>query len=555
MKKKKKGELIKSNIKNYYETLFTQKIKFLKIANINTYRLAYLMNMNKQFTNIANLIEKHKLLYNNQLLPSIVREYSTDIAIKPFWNARIQNLSDKLYLPSFDNLYESDIRDNTFSSDSWFNIENYVNPEEPYRLKTKAIDISVNDIIKTKQIKLFLNMEQKKYMEKIIGTYRYYYNRCVSFINNYSKNTKTSWYLVNPSDINTKIIIDVNGNPYNFINMRKTLKENSPTWLLPNFPVHLIDKALKECFDRFKACLDKFRKTRKPFSFSYKSKKEIYQTINLEEQMIIPKSNGFFSRWKIQGSYVFKTIKTHDRFEDYKIQDSSITYHRILKTFVLNLTHTVQSFSTNNDDVCAIDQGIRTPFTVYSTNEVMKMGKNSHRKIMKICKEIDIIQSRINRKSYYTKDKYGIKTVYKVTSERRRNLRKALHKKIQYIKNLRTELHNKCIRYLCNTYSTIILPPFKTQEMVGNLRTETARSMYTFGFYQFKMKLKNKAKEYNINVVEKREPFTSKTCGRCGTIKHNLGTSEEYRCNKCGLHIDRDINGARCILLRNIKYV
>jgi len=554
MKKKKKTELIKSNIKNYYEILLTQKVKFLRIANLNTYRLAYLMNLNKQFTNIANIIEKHKLFHNNKLLPSIVREYNADITIKPFWNAQIQKLSDKLYLPSSDNLYESDAIDRTFTSESWFNIDSYVNQEEPYRLKTKAINTSVNELFKTKQIKLFLNDEQRKYMKKIIGTYRYYYNRCVSFLNNYDKKTKTSWYLVNPSDTNTKIIIVVNGNPYNFIKMNNVLKKNPPTWLLPNFPTRLMNAAFKECFDRFNACLDISCKTKRPFKFNYKSKKEIYQTINIEKNVFPCNSNGLFSRWKIQGSYVFRDINTHDNFKDYEIHDSSITYHRILKTFVLNLTHTIQSSPTSINNVCAIDQGVRTPFTIYSTDRVMKIGRNWTEKIMKVCKEVDIIQSRIDKKTYYTKDKYGNKTVYILTSERRRALRKALHRKIRYIKNLRTELHNKCVRYLCETYSTIILPPFEVKEMVVNLRTEIARRMYTLGFYQFKTRLRNKAMEYNINVVEKREPFTSKTCGKCGNIKHNLGTAERYDCNRCGLHIDRDMNGARNILLRNIKY-
>ena len=67
-------------------------------------------------------------------------------------------------------------------------------------------------------------------------------------------------------------------------------------------------------------------------------------------------------------------------------------------------------------------------------------------------------------------------------------------------------------------------------------------------------KLINKAKEYNIKIVEKGEPFTSKTCGNCGQLNYKLGTLEKFNCSKCNLSIDRDINGARCILLRNIEY-
>jgi len=48
------------------------------------------------------------------------------------------------------------------------------------------------------------------------------------------------------------------------------------------------------------------------------------------------------------------------------------------------------------------------------------------------------------------------------------------------------------------------------------------------------------------------ESYTSKTCGRCGNINKELGSSKSYKCSKCHLEIDRDVNGARNIYLKNI---
>ena len=45
------------------------------------------------------------------------------------------------------------------------------------------------------------------------------------------------------------------------------------------------------------------------------------------------------------------------------------------------------------------------------------------------------------------------------------------------------------------------------------------------------------------------ESFTTKTCSRCGYINHNVGSSDDYHCPHCGI-IDRDTNGARCILIK-----
>jgi transposase len=47
------------------------------------------------------------------------------------------------------------------------------------------------------------------------------------------------------------------------------------------------------------------------------------------------------------------------------------------------------------------------------------------------------------------------------------------------------------------------------------------------------------------------EQWTSRTCTGCGKVNNNLGLSKELECQKCGLCIDRDVNGA----LNNLKEV
>ena len=47
---------------------------------------------------------------------------------------------------------------------------------------------------------------------------------------------------------------------------------------------------------------------------------------------------------------------------------------------------------------------------------------------------------------------------------------------------------------------------------------------------------------------------SSKTCSKCGNIKHDLKLSyRTYYCNKCGLIINRDLNAA--INIRNIGMI
>ena len=69
--------------------------------------------------------------------------------------------------------------------------------------------------------------------------------------------------------------------------------------------------------------------------------------------------------------------------------------------------------------------------------------------------------------------------------------------------------------------------------------------------YQFRKKLENKCEEYKCRYLEVNEYFTSKTCTNCGHIKEDLGSNKIYNCEICHITIDRDVNGARNILIKN----
>ena len=68
------------------------------------------------------------------------------------------------------------------------------------------------------------------------------------------------------------------------------------------------------------------------------------------------------------------------------------------------------------------------------------------------------------------------------------------------------------------------------------------------------MHLLNKCKEYGSELIEVTEEYTSKTCTNCGIQSMNYSKDRIKECN-CGCKMDRDINGARNILIKNIKKV
>lgn len=71
-------------------------------------------------------------------------------------------------------------------------------------------------------------------------------------------------------------------------------------------------------------------------------------------------------------------------------------------------------------------------------------------------------------------------------------------------------------------------------------------------FYEFRRQLEYKCKWYGVDlIIADRWYPSSKICSCCGNKKKILKLSERtYKCEKCGLIIDRDYNAA--LNLRNL---
>jgi len=115
--------------------------------------------------------------------------------------------------------------------------------------------------------------------------------------------------------------------------------------------------------------------------------------------------------------------------------------------------------------------------------------------------------------------------------------------------------HKKLATYLCRNVRIVSLPKFETSRMVKNadrtISTVAARKMMNCGHCRFRKMLINKAAlSSSCQVIFCDEHYTSKTCGSCGELHHNLGKNKTFLCPHCHYEADRDINAARNILLR-----
>ena len=576
---------IQKNIKfdDYYANIYNNSINTLQFKtsfNDDCYNIIRI--------NVINSLKFKKLLYeyekyftginiNNISYCDFIHFIKHKTAI-PYWNETHKIMSDKIFLPIPKNYKNTKLP--LCLKNSWFesnivtsiqqNTTEIVIPNKIREYKSQ---------IKATRIKLYLNKEQKECLKYLFNIYRYFYNRAIAYIKNYNKTTKTSYFNINVKDDTTKIIIDLTNetNIFSMYTMRKLLKNNKPNWINQGSISHLIDQAFKEASDKFFGCIAMYKKTHKKFELHYKTYKKI-QTINIEKTMIKTKNNllnlfinfSYKSKFSEKTSHILRNIKTSENINKYNFNDSSISYNKYLKTFVLNIVYESINESydeiqlrtdkttqiLNQNKVVSNDIGVRIFGTLYYDNKVVELCKKSNNKdpIFKCCKEIDILTSIINKKKYYKKNEKNEKKIYKNNSKRKKQLKRALHKKYKKLKDMKEELHNKSINYLLLTAGRIIIPPFKVSNMVKTLNSQVARKMYTLSYYEFKQKLINKCNEYDVELIIKDEHYTSKTCTCCGTLNNKLGGNEIFNCLNCKVSIGRDINGSRGIMLKNNEW-
>ena len=225
----------------------------------------------------------------------------------------------------------------------------------------------------------------------------------------------------------------------------------------------------------------------------------------------------------------------------------------------------------HREPVVALDPGEKIFQAFYGVNECGKIGDNMRIRILSYQRKIKKCQSALSK----NKNKKG--EIIKNKKKLNKNIRTYYRK----IKNIVKELHNQTCNFLCKKYDTILIQQFKTQSMMGKkLIKKTAKEILLkksksdlrkfsnkcrlsrrvkfvlnmLSHYKFRQHLLQKGKEYGCNVIVVTEEYTSQCCGECGKLSKNY-INRIKTCSYCKMTIDRDINGARNILLKNYKTI
>ena len=509
--------------------------------------LLLLNKRNKSFTVVSlqknkwmTLNDKRIFSNPNSLIISWLQTLARELTgkekdFKPFWNQQCLENSKKLWLPietDYVDLHSNSSNSylKVVESNSSFSILKMENPQNKNCLRTYSpsftfthVDQWVNEDTRTKKIRLYPNVNQRKILKNWLGTTRWVYNKTLEYIKSQNLNR------VNVVELTSKFITE---------KTREGIKNSEvPEWTFDT-PKDIRKGALRDIEKAYKTAFTNLKNgniTR--FQLRYKSKKSS-TSVEIPNTAIKYK-DGDLEIYKSRGLGKIKISRRQKKKDNIDItQYCRLQCIRNQWFLCVPYKKSSEERKEPEKEVCSLDPGVRTFQTIYSATEVIKVQHNR-----------DTFR-KLRDKLDHFKSLRAQKIISSSTYKRR-------HDRIQRrLLNISDEIHYKTIQILRN-YRHILLPSFENQEMVSrnrSLSSKTKREMFGLRHYVFKNRIQtsmNLDRFSNVNIVS--EEYTSKTCSNCGIM--NTPGTDIYKCSNCNLVIDRDMNGARNILLKHLKNI
>lgn len=389
----------------------------------------------------------------------------------------------------------------------------------------------------TKKIRLKPTLEQEILFYKSAGVARWAYNFFLSenerIYNEYIKNGKVGKKSISEGDVRKHI--------------NNVLKPTTHTWL-KEVGSNVMKQAVKDAG----VALQRYFKgiSGKPkFKSKHREKPSFY--VNYES---LSRKQGGFQGEKIGFVKTTEPLPKLEKGEKYS--NPRITFDG--KYWYLSVGYKVEEIQSNlTGESLGIDLGVKD--LAICSNEKTYKNINKTKRVKQLEKRLKREQRKLSRKLEKNIQTYDAKRkpVYK------RPLRecKNIQKQNRLLRNINRKLANIRQNYLHQTTSEIVktkpsrivMEELNVSGMMKN--KHLSKAIQQQKFYEFKRQIEYKAKLNGIEFVKVDKFFpSSKTCSCCGNIKKDLKLSDRtYKCDKCGLKIDRDYNAS--INLANYKVI
>jgi putative transposase len=372
-------------------------------------------------------------------------------------------------------------------------------------------------MLKAIKVRLYLNNEQRNYINSLLGSYRFVYNQSLAYKKNLYETEKKNTSL---SDLGHYFHQDLR-NEYDW------LKEHNT-------------KVLKQSIINLEVAYKNFFKLHKGFP-KFKSKHDEQKARFPQEAVASKTFNEETSRLNLT-----KTIKGLN-FECSK-RDKKYLYKnkRGIKSVTIIKTKSGKYFATllidgellrtvkSTNKSVGIDLGIKTllTFSDGKTIDNPKWIRKNENQLNKLHKQL-------------SKKVKG--------SSNRNKARLKLAKKHEKIKNQKQDFLHNITTKIINENQVIVLEDLNVSGMMKNHKL--AKSIQELGLYEMRRQLEYKSKWYGRELIFVSRWFpSSKTCCECGWKNNNLTLADrEFICQECGNVIDRDLNASINIQKEGIR--
>lgn len=323
----------------------------------------------------------------------------------------------------------------------------------------------------------------------------------------------------------TVYAIQKNKSNVNFYELRNKLviaKNNDLTeWELKT-PKDIRAGAVSDVVTAYKSAFTNLKRNNiSKFNIGYKSKKSKSDVITIPKSAI----KCYGDEFVIYPKFIKQSFKYHLRsfyFEDIQHDCKIVKQNR---DYYILIPVPCNKNIKNTNKVVAGDLGSRTFLTCYDSSNVFEFHRDK-KLLKKLINKIDSMKA--NRKRNYK-----------------------ISKVEQRVKNIVSDLHWKTATYLTDNYDTILIGKLESQKCVNKSNNRRLnRDMNILSYYKFLTKLQYLCSCKHKKLVMVNEAYTSQTCPRCGFLSKTK--KKIWNCNECLLSMDRDILGARNILMKGM---
>lgn len=237
------------------------------------------------------------------------------------------------------------------------------------------------------------------------------------------------------------------------------------------------------------------------------------------------------------GKIKYKSSYNINFIEETSFKNPHVSYNGRcwVLTFALDVENKIESLT---NEVIGIDLGIK--YLAICSDGVVYKNINKEMRIKKLEKRLKRLQRKVSKK--YEMNKKGGRYV---KTNNIKKLEKDIRRIHRRLKNIRLNyLHQTTADIVKTKPYRVVMEDLSITDMMKN--KSISKQVSNLGLNEFTRQMKYKCEWNSIEFIQVDRWYpSSKKCSNCGIIKKDLKLSDRrYKCNECGLDIDRDFNAS-----------